>query len=130
MPVAQFNYGGNIVPNRFVMIDTSLDNTVIQATANAVTLGVSQSAEDSPPYSTLQSGFAGTAGRPGAVMQDEIALLEVGAAVTRGASLKSDSQGRGIAVTTAADFVGAIALESAGAAGVKIRAKLVAFRHA
>lgn len=96
--------GGTIAENRFVTPAGA------QAGADANTLGVCRQA---------------------AVVSDKVtvdvlgtAIVEAGAAVAAGASLKSDASGRAITWVTSGAKVG-IALEAAGAAGQMIEVLLV-----
>ena len=129
----RFIASGNIRPSRFVQPDVTNDFTVLEVdTADTDNLfGISQEGKRRPPGVDGEDNFAAHAGETVHVYGlGEECLLEAGAAVTRGAYLKSDNQGRGVAVTfaeTANVRVGAQALESAAAAGVLIRVVIVNF---
>ena len=110
--------GGTIAPNSFVTLNTSNDNQGDQAGANATAVGVTNSstrqhdsanhAEDGDVIS-LQPGF--------------VLMVEAGGSITRGGRVKSDANGKAVAVatsgTTNQESLGQ-ALESA-AAGEIIR---------
>ncbi len=113
-----FVAGGDINPSRFVVL--SAQSTVTQAGAGAVAIGVSQEGSREAPIDGA-SPLAAKAGDPIRVYGDtETCIIEAGAAVTVNAELKPDSVGRGIAAASTEKY-SAIALEPAGAAGVKIR---------
>jgi hypothetical protein len=118
--------GGNIAPSRFVRTDTTADNRVVQATAGTdVCVGVSQVSKRRPPYGSLDDGFAAIAGEGIRIYQlSEVAPIEIGAAVVRGARLVSDANGRAV-TATANQGSYAIALQSGGASGVIIDAQIV-----
>lgn len=124
----KFIAGGTIAPARFVMVSTAADNTALQATANAKLIGVSQEGMKRTP------GLAGSDDTIAAEANDEIdvfgegdvAMLTTGAAVVRGDWLQADAAGKAIAAAgVGAHFVGAVALESAGAADVKIQVQVL-----
>lgn len=113
-----FLAGGSIYPCRFVMPDSSNDTRVVQATAGAQISGISGSSTELAPLPGAATYHA-TSGNPCRVHgEGEQALLELGAAVTRGQRLVSDSNGKGIPfdLTGKAHEFGAIALAS-GASG-------------
>lgn len=121
----KFRAGGTIGPSLFVKLDTTADNQVLQGTANSKLIGVSQEGMKRTP------GLPGSDTTIAAEITDEIdvfgegdvCMLTTGAAVVRGDWLQSDAAGKAIAAAGAGEhFVGAIALESAGAADVKIQA--------
>ena len=125
-----FVAGGTIRPSRFVKIDTSADYRVIEATANDALIGISQVGTNRAPLSDVVSTSNA------AVVNEQLkvygfadfALLEAGAAIANGEFLKSDSVGRGIPsllTGTVSQNVGAIALETASAAGEMIRVQVV-----
>ncbi|MBQ9875373.1 MAG: hypothetical protein IJM30_13040 [Thermoguttaceae bacterium] len=120
----QYVAGGNIYPSRFVKQATTAPFTVVQATAGAAVVGISQEGTTVVPidgFTNASSGFAGTEGLPIKVFGEHSeCLLEVAAAVAAGTLLKSDADGKGVAASTG-DLVGARALEASTAAGQKIR---------
>lgn len=119
-----FIANGTILPSRFVRLDSVApkDHAVIQSVAGSLSIGVSQEG-------TRDAGGVAGAGTDAASANEtihvygpgDVCLLEVGAAVAVGARLKSDANGKGIAVAAAGDHYGAIALEAGAADGVKIR---------
>lgn len=119
---------GNISPATFVKLDGSNDDYVLQATAGSgshgdPTIGISGTDTDRAPLSDLiTTQYHAQQGEPCRVFRaGEICLLTLGTGgATPGERLKSDASGNGIAVTTDADFAGAVALET-GASGTQIR---------
>jgi hypothetical protein len=106
---------GNITPARFVKVDTTTDNHVLQCGANEKCVGISQKGQRSAPYPGLQDGYAAIAGESLQVWSlDETAPLEYGGTVAAGDYLESDASGRGVACTVDGHYYGAIA----GQAGV------------
>lgn len=108
--------GGDIRPCRFVKISTAADFTVLEADANEEVFGISTNATQDAPIPNAD-GDAAEAGDQVHVNQPgTFALLELGSGgVTRGGWLKSDADGKGVAVATTgatAQFYGAKALES------------------
>lgn len=118
--------GGTIGPSRFCTPSAAADHTVLQSTAGAPSPFISQVGMKRPP------GLPGSDNAIAAEAGDQIQLfalgdvcaLTAGAAVTRGAFLKSDATGRGIA-GAAGEETWALALESATAAGVLILVQLM-----
>lgn len=114
--------GGNIYPNRFVMMDSSEDQQGIQATANAVTVGISGDSTKYPPLTGLVSNtYHAEDGDPITLRgaEESQTLLELGGTVAAGDYLKSDSNGKGVAIATSGTTpqnVGARALK-AGVSG-------------
>lgn len=117
--------GGTIYPCRFVKMSTAADDRGLQATANDAPIGISYDSGKYAPLSDLVSD------NPHAVAGDSIGLygdgdqclLELGGSVTRGGRIKSDADGKGVAVATTGTTIqqyGAIALES-GSTSEKIR---------
>lgn len=111
---------GDINPRRFVK-QGSGSGKVVQADANAVIYGISQSGTR-----RFDSAIAASAGEGLRVyFPGEICELETGAAVSQNDRLKADSVGRGVVVSAAdGQQYGAIALEAAGAAGVFIKVRV------
>lgn len=112
---------GTIHRARFVKLDTSADNTVSAAGANAVVFGISQLGGDLAPLpSNSQTTEAATDGNQVNVesIEGEVRLLEFGDTVVRGDRLKSDADGKGVPIAGSGgnQNVGAIAMQS-GAAG-------------
>lgn len=119
--------GGNVSQRTF--LKQSALGKVVSATdgtssAGDIVYGIAGEGTRNAPYSTLDDGYLAIAGENVKVrFPGEVCLLRSGAAFAVGARLKSDSTGRGIAVTTAGDNYGAVALELATAADqfVKVR---------
>ncbi len=118
--------GGTIRVSRFVKLSAAADDTGLEGGANDEVIGVAYEGSNYPPLSDLvTTSNAATVGQefrlygPGDVCQ-----IVAGDAVTRGAKLKSDSQGRGVPIAssgTTQQFYGGFALQSATAAGELIR---------
>jgi hypothetical protein len=121
-----YRANGTIAPCRFVVIDTTADERVIQASAATTELvGISQEGQKRTPglagSDTTIAAEAGDSLRVHGLGND--CLLTLGGTVTRGDLLTSDANGQGI-TASAGNFVGAIALQS-GTSGVKIRVQVV-----
>ncbi|MGD9644315.1 MAG: capsid cement protein [Pirellulales bacterium] len=112
--------GGNINPARFIIQDTTANNTALQAGANGKTIGVSQDGPKDPP-GTGGSSLAAAAGEMFSHFTlGQICRMEAGDAITAGDELESDTNGKAVPVAATAAtvrYVGAIALEAAGGAG-------------
>ncbi len=124
-----FRAGGTIRPSRFVKHDTTDDYQVIEATANDAVIGVAQNGTNRAPLSDLvsTSNAAVDLEQLKVYGNTDFCLLEAGEAIANGALLKSDSVGRGVAALltgTVSQNVGAIALETASAAGEFIRVQV------
>jgi len=120
---------GNINCCRFVRIDPATDNGALQCGDNLLPIGISYEGTNYPPLSDqTTSEYAAQADEYlGLYGNGDICLIEAGDAVVRGNRLKSDSVGRGVPIATAGAIVqqcGARALESASAAGEKIRVQV------
>lgn len=125
----QLTARGNILPFRFVRLDTSTENGCVQAGDNTDIIGVSQGGTNMPEVSGLISAqYAAQSGQPVRVQGvGSIAMLELGGTVTPGTYLKSDANGRGVAVATTGTVIqnyGAIALQG-GSAGSIIRVMVI-----
>lgn len=122
IPGSQFKAAGNIYPCRFVKLDTTQNNAVLQSTAaTSPPFGVSQEGTDKVAVTGLiTSTYAAVDGENLRIFQPgEVCLIEASAAITAGDLLKADSNGKA-ATATAATYYGARALEAASAAGEKI----------
>ena len=115
---AQKSYraGGTIRRCRFVKLSTTANNTILEADANEVVFGVSQEAgREAPiPSVTADPPEAAQSGDQLNVFQNsEYCLLEIGSGgVTSGGRLKSDADGKGVAIATTGttiQHIGAIA---------------------
>lgn len=120
----QVEAGGTIEPARFIKLSTAADYTVLQAGTNERVFGISMDASAAAPISGAATAAAVADGSLNYFGNGEVATLELGSGgITRGAFLKSDTDGKGVAAaTTGATMqeVGAQALES-GSAGEKVR---------
>jgi hypothetical protein len=119
-----FIAGGDILPCRFVKLSDK--HTVVQGTDNAVVIGVAGPGAKIPPLNDLVSqNYHARAGDPVQVFGEGTeCLLEAGGTFAAGTRLKSDANGRGVAIATTGTTIqqiGAIALASASAAGELVR---------
>lgn len=124
---------GTIRPSRFVKGDITADFKCLEADANDEVIGVSMEGSNYPPLSDLVSTTnAATQGQYVKLYgEGDVCLLEAGAAVTRFDKLKSDADGRGVAIAssgTTLQNIGARALQSAAAAGELILCQLSPLR--
>ena len=106
-----FTANGNVNPSRFVKITGPMK--VSQCTvAKERAFGVSQEALMDTPIPGASSTLAAEAGRQmGVFGPGETCLVQVGAAVTAGALLTGDVNGKAVATTTAGDIYHGIAME-------------------
>jgi hypothetical protein len=124
--------GGDVNPYRFAMQDTAKDFGVLQATANAVTLGVTLPGSrvfPQPGGSTLSAAAGESVGVAG---PGQVAKLQIGAAVTRGQRLIADAQGRGVPAATTGTTVqevGARALFSSAVVGAIVDVLVEQYPH-
>lgn len=128
MPSPNYIANGNIAPSRFVKTDSSVDNRVLQCGTNERPSGISQEGGREAPLPAVSTMYAGKAGDPLLVYgEGDTCLLELGGDVAAGDYLKSDTDGKGVAVASSgatAQEVGARALTS-GASGNKIRVQVL-----
>lgn len=127
IPGAPYTAGGNIAPARFVKISTAADHTILQAGAGDKAIGVTHKGVRNAPYSSLNDGYAAIAGESGfrVFFEGEVCHLELGTGgATAGDRLKSDTNGKGVAVASDEDWYGAEALET-GSAGDVILVRVV-----
>lgn len=127
-----FIANGTILPSRFVKLDATKDFAVIQgAAATDSLIGISQEGTKDAPGVVGAGTDAASAGETLKVFgQGDVCLLEAGAAIVRGARLTSDATGRGVTAAPAAganNGIGAVALQSAAAAGEKIRVQVLVY---
>lgn len=115
---------GNIAPCRFVKYSTTAGQ-VTQCGAGEAAVGISQEQIRNAPYGSLDDGYAAIANERLRVYgePEQDVMLELGGTVTRGAFLKSDADGKGVATTTDQDKYGAIARE-AGVSGDLVRVQV------
>lgn len=115
-----FKSGGDIRPSRFVNVDTSADNQVLEADAGEKILGVSKEGSRNPGGLASDDGFAAIAGEDLHVYTvGDVCWIECGGSVTRGDDLKSDADGAGV-TAGAGEESGGQALES-GTSGALVR---------
>lgn len=109
---------GNIRPFRAVMIDTTTHNRLIEATAAARAIGISQKGTRNPPLTGLDDTYCAIADEVFMYYAngEENVPAELGGTVTAGDRLKVTTDGKLIAVTTDADFFVATA-RMGGASG-------------
>ncbi len=118
--------GGDIRPCRFVKMSTAADDRGLECDANELPIGISYENGKYPPLNDLvTTNNHAAAGDPIGLYGDgDQCLLELGSGgATRGGRLKSDADGKGVAIATTGTTIqnyGAIALES-GSEGEKIR---------
>jgi hypothetical protein len=128
MPNPNYVATGNISPSRFVKVDATADNSVVQADANATILGIASEAGREPPLPSVSTIYAAQSGDNIHVYgESEVCLLELGGTVAAGDFLKSDANGKGVVIATTgttAQEIGAKAL-TAGASGEFIRVQVV-----
>jgi hypothetical protein len=124
-----FLAGGTIAPARIVKLSTAADRTALQAAAGDLPIGVAQEGQKrSPGLPGSDTTIAAEAGDEFNVYGDgEVAVVEAGAAVTRGDWLKSDANGKAITAAPASGIAYMLgrALQSAGGAGEKIKALIL-----
>lgn len=115
--------GGNINTSVFCTISAAADNTVLQGAVGNACQFISQVGTELAPIPNAANAFAAVAGDTIELFGfGDYCLLTVGAAVTAGDPLKSNSTGQGITATSVGtDVVCAYALQSAAASGIQIR---------
>jgi hypothetical protein len=133
---------GNISPCRFVGIDNTNTTTggfhAVQcnATTHNKPFGISQEGTCTPPFASTNdlnvsaTAYAATDGLPVRIFGiGEECLLTAGEAISAGADLVADANGKGVAAATGivTQFVGARALQGAGAEDEKIRVMVLAY---
>ena len=127
LPSPGFIAGSTVSPSQFVNISSAGDWTVIPATAGSAIIGVSQDyMAQAPGTFGADITVAANTGQGVAVFgAGQIAMVNSGAAITRGQFIKSDANGNAIPLTTnnpvVPQFIGGVAMESALAAGNLIR---------
>lgn len=126
---AQFMAAGNIYPSRFVKIYSA--NKVTQASTNEETEGISQEGTNYPPITDSRitvAGYAAVSGEAIRVYQDgEVCTIEAGGSFSAGGLLKSDSNGKAVAVATSGttiQYFGAEALDDSTGTGQLVRVKV------
>jgi hypothetical protein len=96
LPGPAFRAGGTIAPFRAVMLDTTADHQVLQATANASCVGIAQDAmKGTPGISGSDTAIAAVANDPITVWSvGQVAQGEAGGTVTRGDWVEADANGK------------------------------------
>ena len=102
---------------------------VYVSAADTVTRCAVASTPAQRPIGVLTDNVGSASGDPVSVQMGGIAKVECGAAVAAGAAVTTDSAGRGITTTTAADFCLGVALEAGSAAGSIIAVSIRPFPY-
>ncbi len=124
--------GGTIAPCRFLKVSAAANQTVLQATAATEKLfGVSGDYQKGTPGLTgSDAAVHAVAGDSVQVWRDnDVCLVEAGAAVTAGDFLTSDSVGRAVTATSG-DEVGAQAMRTVAGVGIMILVRVLSRRGA
>lgn len=120
--------GGDIRPCRFVKQSAVDDFTWLEADANEPVQGISQAGTNLPPIPDVTSDKAAVAGQSLRIhTPPEPCLLELGGTVAAGDRLKSDADGKGVAIATSGTTpqrYGAVA-QQAGSSGEKIQVNVL-----
>jgi len=111
--ILDFAAGAAIAPRRIVKFDAAANTVIQSAAATDLHIGV------------YQGEVAAKAGEDAAIGVDGIVEVEAGAAITQGATLTSDAQGRAVTAATGNHAWGT-ALGSAAGAGAVIKARIAA----
>lgn len=124
MSNTQMEAGGNIYPCRFVSY--SGEYVVTQTGANGKCFGISQPGTNEAPTPSESNGYAAISGQQLTVYQETSEpLLELGGTVSAGDELKSDTNGKGVALAgSGSENIGAIALQD-GVSGTKIKVRMI-----
>ena len=116
---------GNIIPSRFVKLDSGVTGHVAQAGAGDAPFGVSQQGTRNPSYSGLQDGFAATTGENIRVyLENEECMIEVDAAYNPGQLLKPSTSGIATASNSDGDQYGAVLLDTAISANQLVKCRV------
>ena len=86
--------------------------------ADTVTRCAAASTPAQRPLGVMTDNVGSASGDPVSVQMGGIAKLEAGGTVVVGSAICTDSDGRGVTTTTAADFCVGIALEAAAVGGI------------
>ena len=118
---------GNIRPHVFCMRGLA-PYSAVQADGTKPIIGISQMGTWGSPNTPFDTGFAASSGQPINIFQDEDhdeCLLTLGATVTGGQLLISDSNGFGIPLSYASSSVQNVGAEArdSGASGALIRVR-------
>jgi hypothetical protein len=130
--------GGTVPPARFVKLSTTVDSTILVATAGSgahgdQAIGISQvGMKRAPGLPGSDTTIAAESGDPLQIFSvGDVCLLTAGSGGwAAGDNLKSDGSGRGITASATGDLVGAIALQAASGTGVQALVQMVIFAHA
>lgn len=115
-----FTAAADISPSRFVKITAAFQVSQCSVLKERA-FGVSQEALIDTPIPGASSTLAASAGRQvGVFGPGETCLVQVASAVTAGALLATDANGKAVATTTASDIYNAIALEAQATADGKV----------
>lgn len=126
-PCKTYEASENINVSRFVSFNSSNDWTVDQAGANARVIGVSVEHSKDAPIPSATDLAAESGDQIQVYTNSSYCFLEAGASVTRGEFLKSDANGRAVAIASSGTDLqryGARAEES-GSANEKIRVQVI-----
>lgn len=119
---------GNIRPSRFCKPDTDHDHGALEADANERVFGISMEGSREAPIPSVSTIYAAQSGDSFKMYGDgEECLLELGGTVGYGDLLKSDADGKGVAIATSGTTLqhyGARALTD-GASGELIRVQII-----
>lgn len=128
LPTQSVLANGNINPSRFVMIDVSVTTgwRAIQATAASLLIvGVSQEGSKLPPLEGFTNTLAAEADDPFEMFPYmSTALIFSGAAITIGALVTSDANGKAVAATSG-QLAWGRAFQSAGGADEKVHIQVL-----
>ena len=96
-----YQWGGNVNPSCFVMVNAGTDNSLIQATTGAEVMGISMEATKAAPIAGA-SGYAGVSGDQAQYYPiGSFALVVVGSGgLTAGADVASDTNGNAVLAAT------------------------------
>lgn len=110
--------GGTIRRSRFIKLSSAADNTVLEADANEPVIGIAHEGPKAAPVDGASDEIIAVAGDPITYYPEgSYAPLEIGTGgITRGAEIKADDDGKGVAAATTGatkQWVGAQAPASA-----------------
>lgn len=110
----QAEVGADIRPSRFVKLDGSNNQTLLESNANERVLGISQPGFRDPPNILGGSTNAGEAGDQMEYFPaGRVTRIEIAGTIAANDEIESDADGKGVKVTGAGDHeVAAVALEA------------------
>lgn len=120
---------GTINPCRFVIMSSYQDNAVEQAGANGLTAGIAQQFEHDAPIPNAGTDAASSGESIKVYDIGDTCLLELGGTVERAGLIKSDTDGKGVAIATSGTTIqqiGARAYER-GVSGNLIRVQVLQY---